>query len=479
MAINLQGSANYLQGNNYSLQGSTPTLQGSSQNVQGTPTIKKNTTVSYGNTAATSPAKQQYINSLKAYKYADDPTVYGNYNGNPDYAFTSEQEFKNAGGNFNNVETRNRPVQTSSLNFGNTQPTYAPTQQPAQPSALDLARQAYLKSFEPDTATTTAQQKYNDFVASEKLGETALEGQGRGIPLALVRGQQSKLNEQAQIEANRLQGEISIAQGNASLAQNKAKAALDFATADQTANKPLELASGSTLVKYNPTTGQYEQVAQGTPKPETLPASAQEYEYAKKNGYTGTYEQYQTEDANRKRSVTNVIAGSGLTSQQAGLFNNIVNKYQASPLISGADKTSVLTDTINGIRKDPGNGALQLNLAYQYVKALDTYQSAVREGELGLVSSIDSKAGQLQNYIQQINNGQQVRPEVAKQIADAAEALVNSITSAAKQKQAAYASQANTLGLGDAWNTYTSGFSSPANSTTSNTTNDDPLGLGF
>ena len=36
----------------------------------------------------------------------------------------------------------------------------------------------------------------------------------------------------------------------------------------------------------------------------TLPTSAQEYEYAKKQGYAGTYEQYQNMDANRKRPVT-------------------------------------------------------------------------------------------------------------------------------------------------------------------------------
>lgn len=36
------------------------------------------------------------------------------------------------------------------------------------------------------------------------------------------------------------------------------------------------------------------------------PQSVQEYEYAKANGFKGTYEQYQTEDANRKRPVVNI-----------------------------------------------------------------------------------------------------------------------------------------------------------------------------
>lgn len=45
-----------------------------------------------------------------------------------------------------------------------------------------------------------------------------------------------------------------------------------------------------------------------------LPASAQEYQYAVQNGYKGTYEDYQNEDANRKRSVSttnNITYGQG------------------------------------------------------------------------------------------------------------------------------------------------------------------------
>ena len=40
------------------------------------------------------------------------------------------------------------------------------------------------------------------------------------------------------------------------------------------------------------------------------PTSAQEYEYAKTQGFTGSFEQYQNEDANRKRSTINV-SGEG------------------------------------------------------------------------------------------------------------------------------------------------------------------------
>lgn len=149
----------------------------------------------------------------------------------------------------------------------------------------------------------------------------------------------------------------------------------------------------------------------------------------------------------------------GLTPGQINAFNSIVSKYNSSPLIAAADRTAVLSQTIQNVKKDPKNAAQQLNLVYSYVQALDTYQSAVREGELALVNSIDSRIGQLSSEVQKIQNGQVVRPEVALQIANAAQDLVTTINSAAKQKAQSYASQANVVGLGPYWNQYVSGFS--------------------
>lgn len=160
-------------------------------------------------------------------------------------------------------------------------------------------------------------------------------------------------------------------------------------------------------------------------------------------------------------------AGSGgLTPGQVNAFNSIVSKYNSSPLVQASDRTAVLQGTIANIKKDPSNAAQQLNLAYSYVQALDTYQSAVREGELGLVNSIDSKIGQLNNSVQQIQNGQIVRPEVALQIATAAQSIVDTINSAAKQKAQSFESQANVVGLGPYWNQYVSGFNQGYNQNT-------------
>lgn len=191
--------------------------------------------------------------------------------------------------------------------------------------------------------------------------------------------------------------------------------------------------------------------------------SIQEYNFAVRNGYKGSFSQYQDEDANRKKAIARAGVANGefgLSQGQANLFNNIITKYNASPLIAAADRTIVLKNSIEQARKNPSDGATQLNLVYSYIQALDTYQSAVREGELGLVNSIDSKIGALSNSVSQIQNGQIVRPEVAKQIADAADNLVNTINQGAKSKAKSFESQANTLGLGEPWKKYQSGFQS-------------------
>ena len=146
------------------------------------------------------------------------------------------------------------------------------------------------------------------------------------------------------------------------------------------------------------------------------------------------------------------------TAQKVNTFNKIVNEYNKSPLIRAAERTPVLSGTIDAVLKDPKNPALQLNLSYAYIQALDTYQSAVREKEIENVNSIDSKIGQIQNYVQKMRDGQIMRPEIAKQVAESAKSIVDLINTAAKQKAKSFKSQAQVSGIGDQWDQYTGGF---------------------
>ena len=176
--------------------------------------------------------------------------------------------------------------------------------------------------------------------------------------------------------------------------------------------------------------------------------------------------------------------------QRTQIFNSLADKHNKSPLIAAADRVGVLTDTISRVRKNPSNGADQLALIYGYIQALDNYQSAVREGEISISQNIQSKAGQMQNYFEQISNGQILTAAAAKDMATGAEALVNSVKAGAAAKSRSFQSQANVAGVGDKWQQYISGSQSGYSGGNQQTdvggsqdtqpTADNPLGLpGF
>lgn len=138
-----------------------------------------------------------------------------------------------------------------------------PAAQAPQQNAVDRAFQAYIASLAPSPGVQGARQEFTDFVASAKLGESALEGQGRGIVRSLVRGKQAKLREQSEIEAQRLQGNIGIEQGAAEATQEQAGARLQFQQGElkrqqeeEEARQPVIQNVGGTLVRTDPTTGE-------------------------------------------------------------------------------------------------------------------------------------------------------------------------------------------------------------------------------
>lgn len=148
----------------------------------------------------------------------------------------------------------------------------------------------------------------------------------------------------------------------------------------------------------------------------------------------------------------------GLTEyQEVQTFNNIVNKYNSSPLIQASDRTNVLKNTIAQVKQNPTNGATQLSLIYGWIQALDNYQSAVREGEISLSQNIQSKIGKMENYFQQINSGQILTKAAALDMASSAQNLVDSITQGASQKAKSFQAQSDVAGVGDQWGKYISG----------------------
>lgn len=168
------------------------------------------------------------------------------------------------------------------------------------------------------------------------------------------------------------------------------------------------------------------------------------------------FNQYQTVDANRRKSIAaaGVANDSGLNPKQVTIFNGIVDKQNKSPLIAANDRAVVLRDVAASLKADPKNAALQVSFIYSMIQALDTYQSAVREGEIGLLSSTQGLGDKISNLPDKIMAGTPLSTNKVNEYLGVARLLTDSINSAAEKKRQGFAAQAKVAGVGGAFDEY-------------------------
>ena len=123
-----------------------------------------------------------------------------------------------------------------------TAPPVAPTLPTAEQSAVTSAEQAYKTAGGITPDEESAQAQLDNLLSSTRLGISGLEGQGRGIPLSILRGQQGVLEKQglllaepltkklARMEAKRLSG-----LETSKFALERADKAMDATRASETA----------------------------------------------------------------------------------------------------------------------------------------------------------------------------------------------------------------------------------------------------
>lgn len=182
---------------------------------------------------------------------------------------------------------------------------------PEAQKAVDSANLAYQQSLKISPEELSTQADLDKLIESTKTAYRNTSDQA--IPLEFITGQMASIERRATGLAEPLERKLSRMQAARTSSLESSKFALERADKALQAEKalaaPQAVGQGTEIVKYNPATGKYETVYTNA-KEVAKPASAQEYEYAKTQGYAGTFTQYQNEDANRKRSVTNVNVGT-------------------------------------------------------------------------------------------------------------------------------------------------------------------------
>lgn len=326
----------------------------------------------------------------------------------------------------------NFPSQTSSTQ-GNPDtgsktdsPTPETPQAPSTPSATDTAFSEYIRSLQPSAGVTNAKTAYNDFIANQSKSIAGLEGQGRGIPLSIVRGEQEKLKNQTDPEATRLQNAIGIAQDSATAISNANKAKYDYEVGKKTEaktattdTKPFDV--GDHTYAFNPITGKYEDQGintKTTASSEGFTLSPGEVRFdanGKQIASGGAKPQTQAQETAQIAKTEKETAAQQSASQSIGIVNNLLSgdRYKS---ISGATQTGSIPffgDRTAVNEYDQLQGLLKLG-----VRSLLKGQGAVSDYEgkiLGQAASSLSRLtseGEMKKALQKVrgvlktNNGQ-------------------------------------------------------------------------
>ncbi len=200
--------------------------------------------------------------------------------------------------------------------------------------------------------------------------------------------------------------------------------------------------------------------------PEIYSSIANEYNLYKKDAISRgltpiSFNDYQTQDANRKISIAQAaITAGGLTSQQTQNFLRISDKFQADEVMKTAGKAKTAITIANQVIANPKSAGNQLTILYTLVKNLDP-DSAVREGELALAQQAQSYLGKYKTTLERVSEGKLIDDKTTKELALATKQLAQMWYEAGQRKEKQYKSQANTAGVGKAFNEYLGGYDRP------------------
>jgi hypothetical protein len=167
-------------------------------------------------------------------------------------------------------------------------------------------------------------------------------------------------------------------------------------------------------VRYDKRTGK---PLYGNPKTEAAPSAVKEYQFAKEQGYPGTFEQF--EIAKKRAGASNVSVNTG----QKGFDNTLKLRgdFRSEPLYKAhQEMTSAYSQIQQSLKQ--GSPAGDLAGATKIMKLLDP-GSVVRESELGMAMAATGLLDRVQNYANLVVTGQKLTPQQRKEFQTLADAL--------------------------------------------------------
>jgi len=185
--------------------------------------------------------------------------------------------------------------------------------------------------------------------------------------------------------------------------------------------------------------GGLQQVYAIPPKPEKAPSAVQEFEFAKSQGFKGTFEQFKQ----LNRPVTTVNVGEG----QKGLENEmkVASAFKSEPVYKAFDEMrSSYSQITTGLNAQTPAG--DLTAATKFMKLLDP-GSVVRESELFLAMQATGLVDKFSDYSNKIIKGTKLTESQRQDFRNIANDLYNAAANAYNTKRSEYLDFGRSQGL--------------------------------
>ena len=182
---------------------------------------------------------------------------------------------------------------------------------------------------------------------------------------------------------------------------------------------PVKLAPGEQM--FSGKASGYKPLLSVPAKEATKPSAIQEYEYAKEQGYPGSFEQFQISQKRAGASKISVPVNMG----QKGLDNTLKVRgdFRSEPIYKAFGEVQSAHSQITTALKQ-NSPAGDLAGATKLMKILDP-GSVVRESELGMAMAASGLMDRVQNYASMVISGQKLTPTQRTDFQSLSDALMN------------------------------------------------------
>lgn len=224
------------------------------------------------------------------------------------------------------------------------------------------------------------------------------------------------------------------------------KALADLMSAQESiSGKTTTLAEGANLVRISPITGKVETVAQGAPKREPVPSAIAEYNFAKDQGYKGTFQEFELAKraAGAPKVAVDLKDPTAVAKAQSDIVKDWRNVVKDTGAMEVADRFNAAKSAV--IEANSGNKAADGALIYAIGKIYDP-SGAVQEGDKATILGNRSIPQSIKAYAQRALNGQSLLPEERAGLLAVASKVVESKAKNLEAQKAPYTSISQQMG---------------------------------